>query len=119
MSPLAEASFSRWTRLQGVSQRVIRVGIYGFTAGEIKVPIVSVELVLSVMLLIFILNLNDDWMGASVKKARWDSGIHRGRAILLGPASSGVMSLMKVLLVASLVTHGRIHSVGSCGARVG
>jgi len=66
MKPLAEASFSRWTRLQGVSQRVIRVGIYGFTGGDIEVPIVSVKLILSLMLLIFILNLNDDWMGAGV-----------------------------------------------------
>jgi hypothetical protein len=28
------------------------------------------------------------------------------------------MRLMKALLVASLVTHRRIHGVGSCGARV-
>jgi hypothetical protein len=118
MKPLAEASFSRWTRLQGVSQRVIRVGIYGFTGGDIEVPIVSVKLILSLMLLIFILNLNDDWMWAGVKKACRDSGSDRIRAILLRPASPRVMRLMKALLVASLVTHGRIHGVGSCGARV-
>jgi hypothetical protein len=119
MNPLAEASFSRRTRLQGVSQRVIRVGINGFTGGEIEVPIVPVKLVLSLMLLIFILNLNDDWVRAGVKKTCWDSGSDRIGAILLGSASPRVMRLMKALLVASLVTHGWIHGVGSCGTRVG
>ena len=67
MSPLAETSFSRWARLHTISQRVLRVGIYGFPPVEIKVPIVCVELVLSLMLLIFILNLDNNRMGAGVQ----------------------------------------------------
>jgi len=119
MCLFAEASFSRWTRLQSVSQRIVRVGNYGFAAYEFEVLIVSVELILSLMLLFFILNLDDDWMRAGVEEARREFGGERICAILLGPTSSRVMRLMKALLVAGLVTHGWIHGVGGCGARIG
>lgn len=70
------------------------------------------------MLLILVLNLDDDWMWAGVEEARREFGGERIRAILLVPASSRVMRLMKALLVSSLVTHRRVHRVGGCCARV-
>lgn len=118
MSLLAEASFSRRTRLQGVSQGIVRVGNYGFTADEFEVLIVSVELVLSLVLLIFVLYLDDDWMRAGIEEARRELRGERICPIFLVPASTRVMRIMKALLVAGLVTHGRIHGVGGCGTRI-